>query len=349
MRYIGSKVSTLPRLAEMVKERAPEAHSLCDPFAGTCTVARQFKRIGLSVTTGDLLKLSYVFQLATVRLNRVPRFATLLNSGILARESDDPGNVRIFRHLNILKGHRGYVTRHFSEASDAQRLFFTLENAMRIDAIRTTIAAWRDARLVSETEEAYLLAALIDATDKVANTAGTYFAHLKRFSRKSLKDIWLVAPPVIDNRMTNTCHLSEASDLVSRCTADILYLDPPYNRRDYSGYYHLPETLARGEHPRPSGKSGIPTHTRQLSDFCSPPRATAALENVVRRARARYIIVHYTPHGLIPHERIMTMLNDRGRTTFEDLPVRAYSATPNMGHRTVTHRIYWCEGIKGDR
>jgi adenine-specific DNA-methyltransferase len=351
MRYIGSKVAALPKLSEMVAQRAADARSICDPFAGTCTVARHFKQMGFGVTTGDLLRLSYVFQLALIRLNHEPAFEELLDSGIIAHTRDETASTAVFRYLDNLAGYPGYVTQHFSEAGEARRLFFTAKNAMRIDAVRSTIADWRNSALVSESDEAFLLTALINAADKVANTAATYFAYLKRFSPKAVKSLSLRTPTFVDNRKTNTCRLCDARILARSSSADILYLDPPYNERDYSGYYHLPETLARWDRPLPSGKSGVPTRARnRRSNYCIRSRASAALEEVVGYAKARYIIVHYSPEGLIPHGRIMQMLGDRGPTIYEDLPVRSYSATASSTRATIAvHRIYWCQSVGGTK
>src|SRR5882762_10397411 len=109
MRYIGSKVSTLPKLSQIVAQRAPDARTLCDPFAGTCTVARHFKQMGFGITTGDLLRLSHVFQLTTIRLNQHPLFERLIDTGIIACTRDQSGSAAVLKHLNNLKGRPGYV------------------------------------------------------------------------------------------------------------------------------------------------------------------------------------------------------------------------------------------------
>jgi adenine-specific DNA-methyltransferase len=208
---------------------------------------------------------------------------------------------------------------------------------------------WNDAEMLTSKEHLFLLAALIDAADKVANTAGTYWAHLKRFSRKAVRRINVVPLPVSNNGVSNSCNLIDARELAANSDANILYLDPPYNEREYSGYYHLPETLARGDAPTPTGRSGVPTSSsRQRSDFCNSLLAESALEDVISRTMCRYILVHYTPNGLIPHRRILRMLNGRGPTRFEDLPVRAYATRACTGNRPVAiHRIYWCRPTNG--
>jgi adenine-specific DNA-methyltransferase len=305
MRYIGSKASTAQWLTNFVAKHAPNATSLSDPFAGTCTVSRAFKRVGYKVVTGDLLKLSHTIQMATVGLNRPPAFAGIIDRLASKRDGVDCADV-VLGHLNALRGRRRYFSKHFSASSG--RLFFTDANAAKLDAVREEIAEWSADGTINEAEEAYLLTALVFAADKVANTAGTYYAYLKTLSRKAVKTLKLVPPLLADNRKRNLCFLADAREVVARQSADVLYLDPPYNERDYSGYYHLPDSIIRNDRPEPGGRSGAPTLRRsEKSDFCRPARAEAAFERLVGEAKARYILVHYTTTGLIGN-------GDRSRT-----------------------------------
>jgi adenine-specific DNA-methyltransferase len=341
MRYIGSKTSTLPWLERFIARMAPDASSLCDPFAGTCTVARHFKRRGFQVFTGDVLSLSFAIQVASVRLNRWPEFRGVSALRAIRRRVEPNAVARVFGYLNALPPREGYVSGNFSES--AGRAFFTDANAGRIDAVRTIISQWEQQQLLSAPEREFLLATLAIAADKVANTAGTYYAHLKGRSRKAKKEMVLLPPEIINNGMANRCRIADARDLVAATKADILYLDPPYNERDYGGYYHLPETIVRGDTPCAAGSSGAPASRPHLrSDFCKPQRATDALAQVVKTAQSRYILVHYAKHGLVPHGAIINMLAQRGSVTYRDLPVRAYSARERDAHRTTIHRVYWC-------
>src|SRR6202022_2234971 len=109
----------LPKLSQIVAQRAPDARTLCDPFAGTCTVARYFKQMGFGITTGDLLRLSYVFQLTTIRLNQEPLFEGLIDAGIISCTRGEAGSSAVLKHLDGLKGRPGYVPGHFSEGGEA--------------------------------------------------------------------------------------------------------------------------------------------------------------------------------------------------------------------------------------
>lgn len=338
MRYIGSKTATLPWLSRLIAERAPSARSLCDPFAGTCVVARHFKARDFRVVTGDVLELSYVLQRAMIEVDHPPEFVGLKEH--LA--GDDP-----IAFLNRLEGEAGYVTEEFSPAGRAKRRFFTVENAFRIDSIRSQIAAWQLAGAISELETAFLLASLLTAADRVANTAGTYYAYLKAFTRKALLPLRLVAPPTTTFGRGSECHRRDARELVSEQRVDLLYLDPPYNDRDYARYYHLPETIAQGIYPVATGKSGVPGEKGLRSDFYRPAHATMALSQLCDHADARHIVVHYTTDGIIPHESVMEALERRGTTRFEDFAVRAYSANADAAARSARHRLYWCDVSQG--
>ncbi len=231
MRYIGSKVATLPAIQSIVERFAPNARSLCDPFAGTCTVSRHFKSLGLRVETGDLLWASYVFQRATIALNTPPAFSKLFS----ALDLDNVDRVadaapQILNRLQQMPGRRDFVTECFSDAGKAGRRFFTVANAERIDAIRGQIAEWSADNLIDELEEAYLLACLIDASDRVANTAGTYMAHLKQWGRKSLRPLEMRGVPIVDNALEIAVGRAQAWETAAT-EVDVLYLDPPYNTR----------------------------------------------------------------------------------------------------------------------
>jgi adenine-specific DNA-methyltransferase len=301
--------------------------------------------MGLGIVTGDVLNLSHVFQVAQIKLNRAPAFRKLTQSGAFARFSEMSPSDGVIAQLNAAKPLWGYLSTHFSSASTAGRTFFTEENASKLDGMRAQIKSWRSAALLSDLEEKYLLAALVDAADRVANTAGTYYAHLKHISRKAVKPVALRVPQITKNSYENICNLKPANDVVRSHRSDLLYLDPPYNERDYSGYYHLPETIVLGDAAQPKGKSGVPSLPRQeVSDFCRPAKATKALEVLLDDATAKHIIVHYATEGLIPHKAILRMLRDKGKTRYKDYPVRAYGSVPHCNRASnAWHRIYWCD------
>ena len=346
MRYIGSKASTLPWLTERLRANAPEARSLCDPFAGTCVVPLHFKRLGMEVVTGDVMLFSHLLQRATLGIDGPPTFQKLQNAGIVSGPSGELAS-RVLTHLESLPGKKGYFHDEFSDGAGGYRRFFTAQNAAKIDAIRATITDWQRGCLLDGAEEAFLLSSLIDAADRVASTAGTYYAHLKSFPARTLLPLSLRPPATTSSGRSGGCHRADAAVVASNTVADVLYLDPPYNERDYSGYYHLPETIARGDEPQARGRSGAPVRTQPRSDFYRKSQAAAALARICATAQVRHIVVHYTTDGVIPHHSILESLAARGEVSYEDREVRAYSSRAGGAGKMAHHRLYWCRVKNG--
>ena len=344
MRYIGSKTAALTQICEAIDAASFGYESLCDPFAGTCTVSQFFKSRGMRTVTGDLLELSYVFQRTLLYLNRAPSFSKLLRLGeFLGPPKKGSGACTVINHLNKLPAKVGYFSVNYSPRKSNHRMFFTVYNAGRIDATRQKIREWRNNQLINRNEECYLLACLIDAADRVANTAGTYYAFLKSFYRKALLPLQLRPVRISNNSQQNDVARTEAATLVEQTETDILYLDPPYNGRNYAAYYHLPETLVRNDSPQISGKSGIRT-TGMLprSAFCSSNAARTALEKIIGLANCRCVVVHYAVDGLVSHRHILEALRNRGPTTWSYCKTRRYSAQKLRINNSINTRLYVC-------
>ena len=119
---------------------------------------------------------------------------------------------------------------------------------------------------------------------------------------------------------------------------DVVYLDPPYNRRDYGSYYHLPEAIVAAPRPKPLGRSGRSADRIPSSRFCSRRWAEPALIDLVRKARARVLVVHYSDDGLVKPARLREILGGLGRVTVHCADALGYSTGP--GTRRVCHAIY---------
>ena len=341
MRYIGSKTSSLDRLGRVFRNLVSTDAIVCDPFAGTCTVARHLKAAGFGVVTGDRLHASAVLQHAYVGLDAAPEFSRLVKRVMSEPCGDNPASA-VITYLNNLAGTSGYITRTYSSVGRERRLFFTAANARRIDSIGQTIRKWSAAGLISRDERAYLATALIEAADTVANTAGTYYAFLKRFSRKAKKPLQLKPLSIVRGSGHHQCRRVDALCLVQQASYDVLYLDPPYNDREYAHYYHLPETLATGAEPEVIGRSGMPRLTPSRSRFCGPRTAKSALAEIVAAARCRYILLHYAANGLVRHKEILAILRAKGPTSYCSWYVRRYS-TKSLPSRKCLNRLYVCQ------
>lgn len=313
MNYIGSKHSLLPFLEEVYHSIADGTETVfCDLFAGTGAVGRLFKRLGLQVIANDLQYYAFVLNKAYLEINEPPAFAELRKH--YAREgksnqsqSSEPIQEAI-RFVNNLAGKSGFIARHY--APDGNRLYYTKENAEKADAIRQSIEEWRDRQIITEAEYFYILCSLLEAIDQVANTASVYGAYLKRFKKTATKPL-LLKPLGLSNHVKGCRVFNEdANELITQISCDILYLDPPYNHRQYGANYHVLETIAAYDDPELSGVTGMRPYRR--SQYCQPQAAKAALEHLIRNASAKHILLSYNDEGLLSLEEVRDILSLRG-------------------------------------
>ena len=303
--------------------------SFCDPFGGIGIVGSLFKRNGYAVTTGDHLLHAHYSQVARVQRDRTPSFRRLRKSlGLPTARS-------VVDELNRQRSPASsWLVRQYA----IERRFFTPDNARRIAGCRNAIHRWHTNGLLSAQETAVLLASLVDAMDRVSNTAGTYYAYLKTWYRKSLYPFrfQLIRP----TRGTSRCKslFGDARSIVSESHFDVLYLDPPHNSRRYSGYYHLPETICRAGAPRIHGLAGIPDRPGIRSDYNSPRLALNALSTLLQTSSFRLLIFHYADDGLIPPTEIRQLLSTLGELSETVISAPGYTSTSRS--RQVEQRLY---------
>jgi adenine-specific DNA-methyltransferase len=340
MRYIGNKTKLLPFLRSAIARLGIAPGVVHDAFAGTAAVGRALKAAGWRVHSSDLMTYSYVMQRAYVVASRVERFEALAKAdphvrmlfaerGLgLARRSIvgagvgfavDPGDLPRSRTQaisdHLAKGLApidGFFARNFGPAGG--RMYFTDENARRIDAARTTLHEWRQRGLLADDTFYVLLAALIEGADRVANTAGVYAAYIKQWQPNALRPLGVVAEPPIPSRVRCVAHLADAAHVAEALgPVDLLYVDPPYNTRQYAGYYHVPELIARGwfdDAVMLRGKTGLIADEEQRSAWCSRRDAPTALRELLTATGARHVLVSYNSEGVIPDKEMRAALSD---------------------------------------
>jgi adenine-specific DNA-methyltransferase len=336
MRYIGNKTRLLGFIQRAAGSVGLSGGSLHDAFSGTASVGRAFKELGWRVASSDIMTYSYVFQRAYVVAQRSPSFADL-RSGVsdvratlrstrfreaLARRraltkransASEPGRAlaAIAEYLSSwIEPEPGFMTRHYSPCGD--RMYFTEENAGRIDAIRRRLHEWRAGGLIGDDEFFILLAALIEAADRVANTAGVYAAYIKSWQPNALRPLTLAPLSPLRGPRGAQAHQADAAAVAAALgPVDLLYVDPPYNSRQYAGYYHVPEIIARGwfdDTPAIAGKTGLLTERDQRSDWCSARKVEGALAGLLEATSARHVLLSYNTEGLLPEDSMLSIL-----------------------------------------
>jgi adenine-specific DNA-methyltransferase len=327
MRYFGSKCSAVEQVFDIIHEKVPSG-TICDPFGGIGTVGSYFKSKKYTVWSGDILTSAHYFQIARIGRTRTPSFKKL--RGTVGFDSAQ----EIVCFLNNIPSKYGWFVREYAE----NRRFFTIENALRINACWLQILAWKKGGLLSYSECAVLLASLINSMDKVANTAGTYYSYLKKWYRKSILQFSFDLINCTQGDFSCRCFLTEASDLVSKRSFDVLYLDPPYNSRNYSCYYHLPETLVLGLKPKVHGVSGIHLKSMKASAYNNQSAAKQALLELLENAKWKLLVFHYADDGLISRKELRNIFKQYGK--IEEFIIDSKGYTTEKSSRETRHRLY---------
>lgn len=296
MNYIGSKYRLSAFIDRSVRTVAGKDLSdkvFCDLFAGTGIVGRHFKNSVRQVISNDLEYYSYV-------LNR----NYIGNHKPLEYES-------LIAELNALVGVEGFIFHEYSENGRAGRLYFSDYNGKKIDAIRQKMARWKKTRRISEDQYFFLLASLLECADSLANTASVYGAYLKKIKKSAGKKLELKPSLFELNDHPHQVFNQDSNVLIKKIAGDILYLDPPYNARQYGANYHLLNTIAQYDSFVPAGKTGLRDYNR--SAYCSQSSVRQSFESLIDDARFQYIFLSYNNEGLMSADDIRSIMSRYGR------------------------------------
>ena len=308
MRFIGSKRLLLKNIDYVIQNNIKEHNNLksfCDIFSGTTVVSQYFKN-RYQIISNDLLYFSYCLQKSYIELNKKPKFRKLnLNTDI-----EDYLN-----KIEVTK--KGFIYENYSPGGKSKRKYLSKINAKKIDTLRALTEQWFKAKKITDSEYFYLISLLVEATPFVSNIAGTYGAYLKNWDKRSFKDIKFNPNKIIDNKKKNKCFNLDSNVLIKKISGDILYLDPPYNSRQYLPNYHLLETIAKYDNPKIKGKTGIREYKKQKSNYCSKSFAEDSLEELIKNAEFKYIILSYNNEGIIKERKLKSLLKKYSNKLFK--------------------------------
>lgn len=319
MNYIGSKLSLLGFLEESIQKVAGDDHMVfCDLFAGTGIVGRHFKKKGYKIIANDIQYYSYVLNRHYIGNHKELKFTRLIKAipALKKIASKDRKNF-VCGYLSDLKGVKGFIYKNYcfggTKKKKEPRQYFSDENGMKCDAVRQKIEKWKNDSLISDDEYYFLITSLVESIDKYANTASVYGAFLKKLKKIALKSFILKPAELIINDHNHTV-LNEDINVVSeKVSGDILYLDPPYNHRQYATNYHLLETIAKYDNPKIHGKTGLRDYQDQKSLYCSRSNAKKTFKDLILKANAKYIFLSYNNEGLMTLEDIKEVMSLRGK------------------------------------
>ena len=338
LNYIGSKFTLLEWLeTEILKVTgwpSLDGKRIGDLFAGTGIVSHYLRSKGAVVLTNDAeLYSSFISaaMAASTHNARCIAFLAALNAEIADA-----------RHATTF----GFITRNYSPHDTCERMFFTCDNAQRIDYCRGRIEAERDSLTAEEYN--FMVASLLVSADAVSNVPAVYGCYLKAFKKKAqviltMRPIHrLTTAPAAD---TSTYHsdVLAADWAVGLPATDLVYLDPPYNERQYSKNYFPLNMIALTptdvEREGLHGKTGIPDICF-MSPFCKKTEVASAFKKLVGGLRAEWVCISYNSESLICRTDMEALLRAFGDVTVVERSYKRFKAYEYNEDKEIQEFLY---------
>lgn len=342
-RYIGSKDKLAGILIDKIQQHCPDACSVIDLMAGTGLFSLALRKHGYRVIASDVMTYSYHHLVVNLLLNAAPKFEKL--SSVINLKN---GYDSVLEYLNSVSPISGFFAKEYSpsgipSAGCKPRMYFTSDNAKKIDAIRNTIKTWHSKGLTNDIEHSLLLHDLIMAANDIANIAGTYGHYLSHFVKRAEDSIRLT-PTIFETNSNIVGHeirKGYAEKIAGELEADVCYIDPPYIKRQYAANYHILETLAREDEPEAIGESGLRPWRDQYSNFCSKIKIRKSFEQIINNIHCNNIFVSYSEDGLLSINELMSFLQQYGDVDLSEIRYKRFrSNNSSKGLELTEYLIY---------
>lgn len=325
-RYLGNKYKLLPFISDIVAKECPGITSLADIFAGTGAVSSAFCD-KLAIITNDLMYSNYI-----------------CNYAWFGTESYSKKKIiDLIKRYNALESCKSnYMTQNFADT------YFSKEDCSKIGYIRSDIERLFKQKFINERERAILITSLLYAMDKIAQTCGHYDAYRKGSSYDTALELYVPLAPKTNNKL-NKCFNLDANQLVKDIYADLVYIDPPYNSRQYCDAYHLLENVARWQKPTVYGVAKKMDRSNIKSKYCTN-QATKFFEDLIQSINAKYILLSYNnmsqkgndrSNAKISDEDIMRILSAKGTVKIFSTEYKAFT-TGKSDIEDNEERLFLC-------
>lgn len=324
-RYLGNKYKLLPFITRVVENECKNINTVADIFAGTGAVASAF--IDKKIITNDIMYSNYICHVAWFS----------------SEHYSEEKIIKIITQYNNLKVvEDNYMSDNFSDT------YFSLDDCRKIGFIRQDIEDKFNSGVINARERALLITSLLYAMDKIANTCGHYDAYRQGVEFEKHLEMY-VPQPEPDVNENNVCYNMDTNELAPEIEADLIYIDPPYNSRQYCDAYHLLENVARWEKPEVFGVARKMDRTALKSDYCTQ-KATVAFENLIDSIHAKYILLSYNnmadkgndrSNAKISDNDIMRILSKKGKVKVFSEDYKAFS-TGKSDIQANQERLFLC-------
>ncbi len=306
LNYIGSKFQLLDWLEENIKEKTGwesfKDKVIGDLFAGTGIVSYHFRKHRAITISNDAELYSSVITHAFALSNYNETCKQLIET---LQEELDEGYSRV-----------GYITKNYSPYEECERMFFTVENAMKIDYLIQRIDDLKNQ--ISINDHQFLLASLLLSADAVSNVPAVYGCYLKNFKAKATKTL------KIEPIHTNTKKCKSKSNVYNKDVLssfsdefNMVYLDPPYNERQYSKNYFPLNMIAlspreQEEEAPLKGKTGIP-ESCFISPFCKRGKPVEeAFDKMFNQLKTEWIFLSYSSESIVSKDKMIEIMRKYG-------------------------------------
>jgi len=309
-RYLGNKYKLLPFIKKVVDENCQVVQVFADLFAGTGAVSSAF--VDRRLITNDILYSNYISNLAWFGAAKY-----------------DTAKIEkcVSAYNSLVSNEENYMTENFADT------FFSRAVCSKIGWIRQDIESKYENGVLNDRERAILITSLLYAMDRIANTCGHYDAYRK--GAELAGDIRLSCLAASNaNNDGNLCFNQDINELAPSIYADLVYLDPPYNSRQYCDAYHLLENVAKWQCKPVKGVARKMDRSGLKSDYCTN-KATAAFKDLINKINAGYILLSYNnmnakgnprSNAKITDEDIMEILRARGEVSVFSQKHKLFSA-----------------------
>lgn len=330
-RYLGNKYKLLPFINGVVQAECLRIETIADIFAGTGAVSSAFS--DKIIITNDLMYSNYICN-----------YAWFGNQKYNDKKIID----YVVKYNSIDKYKINYMTKNFADT------YFSKNDCSKIGVIREDIEVNFKSGNLNERERAILITSLLYAMDKIAKTCGHYDAYRKGADFNSSLELFVPLASNNNNEF-NQCYNLDANDLVKNIEADLVYIDPPYNSRQYCDAYHLLENVARWKKPKVFGVAKKMDRASMKSKYCTQS-ATEAFEELIANINAKYILLSYNnmstkgngrSNAKIADEDILRILENKGTVKVFSENYKAF--TTGKSNRTDNaERLFLCTCRKED-
>ncbi len=285
-RYLGNKYKLTPFIRSIVDEECENVNTVADIFAGTGSVASAF--VDKKLITNDNMYSNYICHVAWFSPQQY---------------SSEKINSMIQEYNSMVVAEENYMSQNFADT------YFSEQDCKKIGFIREDIEVQFKEGVINERERALLITALLYAMDKIANTCGHYDAY--RQGVKFEKHIELAVPlPQHELNPNNVFYNTDTNELMKEIEADLVYIDPPYNSRQYCDAYHLLENVAKWDKPEVYGVARKMDRSSLKSDYCTKS-ATKAFEELIDSIQAKYILLSYNNMAAKGNDRSNAKIADK--------------------------------------